>query len=290
MQNFEQWIEAKDAAYRNAEIPTRFRPFKAFNDYLLEIGSFSRVNDSFTKNIFAWYKEHSKEGTFDVDYMFRGAFYFDGSIYAVEIPISYGRANTVPLNCLKNMKAIQIKMLENDKQEFKYYHLLWFDCLDYGYGVESILEDSSSPLSTVKYASSAVDELNSCVGEILQLYPNSTVIERASMAIEMFLKAALSKYLGYTASKLSRKPYSHNLENLCMECQKISKFQELTKILPIIKNFPPISDRYNKKNYTLKEMFDYYFVAQWVGVMYVRAITGRDSREQIPNQNGSGKA
>jgi hypothetical protein len=184
------------------------------------------------------------------------------------------------------MKALHVKMLVEDEQAWNLYISLWCDCLDYGCGIGSISGKRAPAQSTVDYANSAIAELDSCVGEILQQRPNSTVIERAGLAIEMFLKAALSKYAGYTEAVLSKKPYCHNLKNLCIECEKIPQFQELVNLLPIIKGFPPITDRYNKKTYTLKELFEHYLAAQRVGAMYVRSITGNDSRKQMLNQNG----
>ena len=280
MQDFQQWIQGKDASYQKADIPPKQRPFEAWRDYSSEIGAPVRLDDPFVKEIFSWYKAQFKEGTFNIGCLFRGAFYFNGSVYAVEIPVFYGRVRFDMLKSLRDMKALQLKMLEGDEQTFNSYISLWHDCLDYGCGIRTLSRNESSAQSTVDFANSAIAELDSCVGEILQQRPNSTVIERARMAIEMFLKAALSKYAGYTEAVLSKKPYSHNLENLCIECQKISQFQVLANLLPIIKGFPSITDRYNKKTYTLKELFDYYLAAQRVGVMYVRSITGNDSRKR----------
>ena len=100
------------------------------------------------------------------------------------------------------------------------------------------------------------------------------------MATEMFLKALPAAKIGLTEKDAQNK-IGHVLTKALAACLSVDANSELKVILPNLKIFPSIADRYKGTHKTPTELWRAYAIAQFVGTTVVRSLSGRDTRGTI---------
>ena len=105
------------------------------------------------------------------------------------------------------------------------------------------------------------------------------------MSTEMFLKALPAAKAGLNEKDAINK-IGHDLMKALTACLSVDANSELKTILPYLKVFPGISDRYKGTNKTPKELWSAYATAQFVGTTVVRLLSGRDTRGTIKLTTG----
>jgi len=211
--------------------------------------------------------------------LYAGTLYFNHCFWIIRVPLAFGRQRLEAFELLSNMPT-QIKwLLAGNKDELSQYQALFVDCIDYGYGIDGLTNNTKIDQYSQKLVKSADQQLRSCVTLLLEETPNSKSVESAQMAAEMFLKCFISLKIGLT-EKQARK-INHHLDVALNECLIIEPSSELKLVRSKLNCFPSINDRYEGIERPKREMWNAYRVTQFIASSFVRHFTGRNTQNSL---------
>ncbi len=211
---------------------------------------------------------------------FTGIYYFFGEFWKFSIPLVMGQRRLHAFKYLEMPFELQ-KRLASDVNSVKDYAGVFFDSVDYGYGIEEVERRCPNNLSKQLFRSGD-KHLHAARALLCQQQASSKAIEDARMAIEIFLKAFIVAHDGLTDDEL-RRQFSHDLDRLADRCIVLG----LTDLGPVknkIVALPDVQTRYDAKERTFGELWGAYRVALAVGVAVLRPLTGRDCRPDYPRE------
>jgi hypothetical protein len=263
-------------------VPYIERPFRAWLKLSAEHRCAYEFRSPTSAYIFKWFEESSPAGAHFVPHFFVGTFYFDAGFWPVAIPYFAGQQMLDGRKAVSDMPDAIWERLVTNNEHVENFKALWADCLDYGVGVREFRSQGVSANEPWrKFLLSADKELNATVSMLCRFQPESKAIESARMAVEMFLKAALCHAgMSYDAAvKLS-----HRLDKSLTAV--LDKFPDspLRELFTRLDTFPPVSDRYEAKEYGKQQLWLAYKLAQFTGAEFVRTLTGRNLRAQIASR------
>ncbi|MDQ4119873.1 MAG: hypothetical protein M3209_00215 [Acidobacteriota bacterium] len=277
----DEWLEQINEEFRKRDVSHKQRPLEAIFEWAKYAGTSISLGDEDAKKIFEWFEKNTKAGSQNIGSMYVGVLYYDSCFWAIYIHVAFGiRVRVDAADSLKTMPETIKSRLLKDKQEFIRYASVWADCLDYGFGIEEVIEDKVISIFGQELFSSGNQQLKATVSLLLENNPNSKAMESARMATEMFLKAFLASKVGLT-EKQAKEKIGHGLEKALNMCLDIDKNSELQLIQPDLSVFPEIGDRYKGTNKTLLELWIGYAIAQFTGATVIRSLTGRDVRKTM---------
>lgn len=281
----DKWLEKINEGFSKNDIPHQRRPWFAWAEWGRITGTMSGLNDEVAKKIFAWFEKNTKAGSQQVGPMYVGAYYYDSCFWPVVVPIVFGTVRLNPRDFLKTMPESVITRLWSDKKKLVEYVSVFADCVDYVFGIEDIQNRKTFCQFAKELLRSGDQQLKAVVSLVLESSPNSKSIESARMSTEMFLKALLAAKIGLT-EKDAQDNIGHNLTKALNACLSVDANSELKTILPHLKVFPSIADRYKGTDKTPKELWRAYAVAQFVGTTVIRLLSARDMRGTINVKTG----
>jgi hypothetical protein len=276
-----EWLVKFNEHMASQGVPHIERPFRAWSQVSTEhqrAYEFGSLESAF---IFKWFEDNAPSGAHFIPHFFTGAFYFDAGFWPVSIPYFAGSSMLDGRQAVADMPDQFWNRLASNREFMEDFKAVWADCIDYGVGVREFRSRDDNGAPWLKFLRSGDKELSAAIGLLCRLKPESKAIESARMAVEMFLKAALC----HSGMGLGdAKNLSHNLKkalNAILGRFPESGFRELEMRLDI---FPPISDRYEAREYERQQLWDAYKIAQFTGAEFVRTLTGRNTRSQIASR------
>jgi hypothetical protein len=278
----DEWLEKINEGFSKNDIPHQRRPWFAWAEWGRITGSLSSLNDEDVEKIFSWFDKNTKAGSQQVGSMYAGAYYYDSCFWPVVVPIVFGTVRLSPREFLKTMPESIITRLWSDRKKLVEYVSVFVDCVDYALGLEDIQKSKTLGQFAKDLLRSGDQQLKAVVSLVLESSPNSKSIESARMSTEMYLKAFLAVKAALTETDAKdNKKFGHNLTKALGACLSVDANSELKTILPNLKIFPTIVDRYKGTEKTPKELWQAYSIAQFVGTTVVRSLSGRDMRGTI---------
>jgi hypothetical protein len=238
------------------------------------------LNDDVVNEIFSWFEKNTKAGSQQVGPMYVGVYYYDSCFWPVVIPIVFGSVRLNLRDFLKTMPESILTRLWTNGNKLKEYVSVSVDCMDYVFGLEDRRKISTLCEFAKELFWSGDQQLKATISLLLERSPNPRSMESARMATEMFFKALLAAKAGLT-EKDAQDKIRHNLEKALAACLPLDVNSELKTILPYLKVFPGIEDRYKCTNKAPSELWRANAVAQFVGTTVVRLISGYDTRSTI---------
>lgn len=211
---------------------------------------------------------------------FHGVFFFQNVYWRVVIPLVFGTVKLNPFDALATMPTQTRRYIESNNQRRREYFLLWADCLDYGLGFGTTVDNLSAKPFVEEMVKSVDRELGSAVAELCQKNPNPNAMYSARQCVEKALKGFLSFQTGLTAKK-AKSEFSHNLGRLIKEIKNLCPNSELISIENQLDAFAPYQDQYSGRVFSRDELWHAYRLAQFAAAELVRAISGRNQRAVI---------
>ena len=276
----EKWLENTNEEFRKNDIPHRQRPWLAWGEWAKYTGMPIAMNDEVVKNIFDWFEKNTKAGSQHMGPLYTGAYYYDSCIWPVFIPIGYGTVKLDARDSLKTMPESIVERLWNDRDKVLEYVSIWSDCVDYAFGLDDLKKKVGFGTFAQELLNSGDQQLKATVALLLQDRPNSKATESARMSTEMFLKAFLAAKAGLTEQEAKDK-IKHDLEKALNRCLAFDTTSELKVIQPLLNVFPDIGDRYKGTDKPPRDLWRAYAIAQSVGTIVTRTLSGRDVRKTI---------
>jgi hypothetical protein len=276
----DEWLEQVNEEFSRNDIPHRQRPWLALLKWSEVAGVSASLGDEDEKNISDWFEKNTKAGSKYLGPMFIGSFFYDSCFWPVFIPVVGG---TVQLDAAKSLRTMpdSIKSrLTRDSDAFMHYMALWTACVDYGFGIEELIENKNISTFAQELLRSGDQQLSAAITLLHEDRPNPKAVESARMATEMFLKAFLAIKVGLT-EKEAKDKVGHNLEKALDRCLAADSQSELQAIRSSLNCFPEIGDRYKGAEKTSMELWQGYGVAQFTGATLVRSFTARDVRKNF---------
>jgi len=276
----EEWLEKTNESFSKSDVPPGQRPWLAWGKWAKFIDKPVAMNDEVVAKIFSWFEKNTKAGSQQIGPMYTGVYYYDSCFWPIFVPIVYG---TVTINVLDSLKTVPenvAKRIWADHDKLKEYVSVWADCFDYAFGFDDLQKTGTRGQFAQDLLNSGGQQLNATVALLLEKTPNSKSMESARMSTELFLKTLLAAKAGMTEKEVKNK-IGHNLEEALNACLAVDANSELRTILPNLKLFPGVEDRYKGTEKTPKELWRGYAVAQFVGTAVVRMLSGRDVRKTI---------
>jgi hypothetical protein len=285
-ESLENWLTLVNARYRQEEIPPGHRPFKALSDFAKEFNcSFMLLSpdlkpNQFTQSIFDWFAANSKPGSQTLEPLFTGAFYFDSCFWPLNIPKAWGTVGLNPLVSLEEMPQNLKDQTIKSNADYLSLCLYWINCIDYAYGIDSILKESKLQSTTLTFLQNGQRELIGAVAQLLIPRPNTKAILALRMATETFMKALLIQENNLT-DKALKKNYGHKLEDIAKGCFSTTGLSEFNMVYENASIFPDVSDRYDGKESQLSDVWKAICITQIAATSVIRWYTGRDTRNQF---------
>lgn len=224
-------------------------------------------------------KNEPIRGSYFIGALFAGTLYFNHCFWIVRVPVACGRQRLEAFEILSNMPTEVKWLLARNKDEMSQYQTLFVDCIDYGYGISELTNNTGIDQYSQKLAKSADQQLRSCVTLLLEATPNPKSVESAQMAAEMFLKCFISLKIGLTEKQA--KKIGHDLDVALSECLIIEPSSELNLVRSKLNCFPSINDRYEGIERPKREMWNAYRVTQFIASSFVRHFTDRDTQNSL---------
>jgi hypothetical protein len=132
------WLRELDGEFRKNNVPTKQRPWIAWQEWGKHSGKPLSLNDDFVKEIFTWFEKNSKSGPQYIRPIYIGAYYYDSAFWPVVIPVVLGRVQLDARDSLKTMPdALAVSLFKN-RNELVNFTSLWGNCLDYGFGIDDL--------------------------------------------------------------------------------------------------------------------------------------------------------
>lgn len=275
----EAWLRKINEEYRKREVPSKQRPWLALLDWAKHTGDSISFGDEIAKEIFNWFEKNSKVGSQYIGPMYVGALYYDQSFWPVFIPTVFGMTRLNARDSLKTMPDSTVLDLFANRHELSEYVAVWVNCVDYALGVDDLKGDALNDF-TRELLAAGDQKLKATVTLLLQDQLNSSAIESARMATEMFLKAFLAAKDGLT-ERDAKYGIRHDLEKALKRCVAKDPASELRGIQSDLKIFPSIDDRYKGTDQPRAILCRGYEIAQFTGTTICRSLSGRDTRKTL---------
>lgn len=274
----DEWLSAANLRYREADVPPRQRPWRAWTDYADEQRIALELRDRRVTRIFDWFKEHTQEGSHRTGPLYQGAFYFDACFWALDVPVVYG---TVTLDLFASLTTMPVGLkqaLARDPGAMEQLLITWTSCIDYGLGFDDLLKEGTTGIAG-DFLQSGHRELCSCVGLLLAPRPNAKAAHTASFAIELVAKWLLATKEGLDSE--GAKKLGHNLERLLERCSPYVPNAELAAHIERARLMPAIGARYEGAEPPPRYLWEAYLTAQTIVATLTRVVTGRDSQPTL---------
>ncbi len=276
----EEWLEKTNEGFSKSDIPHRQRPWLALVEWAKFTGMPIAINDEVVEKIFSWFERNTKAGSQQIGSIYTGTYYYDSCFWPIFVPVAYGTVTVNARDSLKTMPESIVARLWADRDKLLEYVSVWADCFDYAFGLGDIQKSSTPGKFAQELLNSGYQQLSATVTLLLESFPSSKSIESARMSTEMFMKALLAAKNGLT-EKDAKNNIGHDIEKALTACLAVNSNSELQTILPNLKVFPGIEERYKGTYKTPKELWRAYAIAQFVGTTVVRSLSGRDVRKTI---------
>ena len=234
----DEWLEQINEEFREKEIPHKQRPWLAWSEWSKHIGLSTSFDDPDVKRIFEWFEKNTQAGSQNIGAIYTGTFYYDACFWPVFIPVVLGQAKLNIRDSLKTMPQNIQNRLWSKREEVVNFAAFWPDCVDYGLGIDELIDNSHQPKFARELIRSGNQQLTAAATLLLEKRPNPKAAESARMATEMFLKGLLASTAGLTDYE-ARTEIGHNLQ------------EALNKCLALIRNLN--SARFNKKSATSRQ-------------------------------------
>ncbi len=274
----EAWLTHINEQFSHNDVPPRQRPWLAWRAWALESGQFLPLGHVDVDHIFRWFDVHTQSGAQRVGPLYTGAFYFDAVIWPVIIEVFYGTTAISPLETLKATPAPVLQRLTENAPALAALTSVCADCFDYVLQSERGLPIPNPPLFASELFSGADKALRACAELLLLNRPSPKALELARDATEIFLKAFLAARDGLTPEEAIK--LRHHLDRCLSRCQAIISSPDLVLIGQKIHVLPDISERYRATDWTPRQLWSGYRLAQFTGVTVLRLISGQDLRRQ----------
>lgn len=278
----EKWLHEFNRKMGDGGTPYAQRPFEAIRAWTKENHCSFEFPSPAAKAVFDWFEAHSPKVAHAVGSLFTGTFYFDAYFWKVSIPLAYGNAFMNAFDSIEDFpEPVKKQLMDSRDHQFDYCSL-WVDLMDYTYGMDDLRHGGGVSGFAARLATSADRELRATVRLLTEppQHPNPKAMESARMATEMFLKAYLAAHSGLNESDAQRQ-LGHNLVKAAETCERISKPDEFGDVKNRVSIFPPVGARYEGQYYDSGTLWAAYCIAQFVGTVFVRSLTDRDSRAQM---------
>lgn len=276
----EDWFQWVNREFREQDVAVGQRPFLALDRYCKDFRVRALPFDApAAKAIFDWFSSNTKPESHHIGALFTGAFYYDASFWAVDIPIGYGRFKLDAPNSLRGMPHHVKQELMTHARDAWSYVQFWVDCLDYAYGFDDIQKDPACAPFGLALLENADRELRAAISQLLEHRPNPKAAMSARMATEMYLKAFLVQKSGFTEADV--KKFNHRLRDIVRECARVASGHDIVKIENDLNVFPEIHERYTGTDVPAAALWRAYGLAQYCGAAFTRSFSDRDTRSQF---------
>ncbi|MBM4066765.1 MAG: hypothetical protein FJ266_14190 [Planctomycetes bacterium] len=276
----DEWLKKTNEGFSKNDIPHQQRPWLAWGEWAKLTGRPIAMNDEDTKRIFYWFEKNTKAGSQQIGPMYTGAYYYDSCFWPIVVPVIYGIVTVNARDSLKTMPSNIANQLWTNRDKLIEYVSVWADCFDYAYGFDDLQKISTYGKFAQELLNSGNQQLNATVALLLERSPNSKSTESARMSTEIFLKAFLASKVELS-EKDAKNKIRHDLERVLNRCLAVDANSELKAVIPNLKLFPGIEDRYKGTDKIPKKLWCAYAIAQFVGATVVRSLSGRDVRKTI---------
>jgi hypothetical protein len=272
----ETWLEAKNFLYDAQEMPAIRRPFTALGDYSLEFKQTVLLRSTLADKMFDWFYARSDAQAHLILPLFTGAFYYGAYFWPLSIPLGYGKFRLEPINCLQTMTEVLKCHVRQDQRELDFY---FADCLDYSYGLKSLLQDGMLTPKASSLMSSANAELVGSIAQLIIPRPNTKAILALSMASEIFMKALLVQEKSLTEQEL--KALGHKIPHIAEACRALVPEKVFQTLAMGEITFPDVSHRYNGKSFKLTEVWEAVRTTQAVAATVIRKYVDHGMRSTV---------
>jgi hypothetical protein len=264
------WLRDVNLRYRVQGLDAKQRFFQAIKDLVNEHGYSGDFSSPSASVVSEFFKQETKSNSQTFGNLFKGAYFFDSSFFPVEIPISFGSLKVDPLNALTGMPGQLREDIRSNAQELTEYEKTWVLCRDYALGYNLLDQAKVTKPDARASLRKGRDALETVVGQLLELRPNSGAALNSQLAVEIHLKTFLIEKVGLDEAAL--KKIGHNLVKAIEACQSFTAIPELSPIKADLTVFPGIDDRYKGPIRSNMELWKPYRYAQEVATIIVRLL------------------
>lgn len=287
-------------------MPPAARPFRALEAWALQYGQSSDSGDSLLSHLAgpAWaaidsfFRTHTKLGHERIQPLSRSAWYYDGSLYPMNLGVILGGAGpSTTINafaCLaKGMPASLLEEFSRDEPQAKVYldHFSnAMDSLHHSHRIEAGLKSAFAR----NFLISAERHLESAVTDLLSTPPNTLAAGHARLALESALKGLLAEAAGLTEDEARK--ISHHLDQLISKvvakCGRLIQHSDLVRLINIGSDcalpekarqlFPDVGARYSETTLPARRLWQCYAAAQHAFATVLRVLGASDSRQLNP--------
>ena len=277
--DLENWLRKLNKEFRAAGVEQRRRPWDAISRYSNEFNVPVTLSSDLVKEIFEWFKAHSKPGAHQVGSLYNSVYFYDSQFWSVSIPIISG---TVQLNALKSLDQmpdhIKNEMMADQKQAWDYM-VFWSDCVDYGLGLDDLEKNSGLDSFGMQLLMSGDQELRAATSILNQPRSGSRAILPCRMALEIFFKSFIALKHGLTEKQA--KSIGHDLNKGLSKFVEASGYDHFEAVRSKLSVFPEIHERYKEQEISGDRLWDGFAIAQSIGALIIREHTERNTLKQI---------
>jgi hypothetical protein len=275
----EDWLKKLNKEFREARIEQRRRPWDAIRRYSTEFNVSVSFSSDLAKQIFKWFKVHSKPGAHQVGSLYESVYFYDAQFWSVSIPIIFGSVHLNAFEGLYQMPEIIKNEILSDQKQIWDYLGFWANCVDYGFGMDELRKTSGLDDYGMQLLASGDQELRAATSILNQHRPDSRAILSCRMAVEIFFKSYIALKVGLTEKQA--KTISHDLNEGLEKVIEASGYDQWEALRGKLSIFPTIGERYQKQEISLNQLWNGYEMAQFIGTIIIREHTDKNMLEQI---------
>lgn len=277
-----QRLEKINVALQKEQIEIGRRPWEAMRRYSMEYKTKFLLDSDIARFIFEWFKKRYGDREQHTRALYESVYFFDATFWLVEIPLGYGQFRLDPRDSLRTIpNPVKDTLFTNPRTAWD-YALWWADCVDYGFGIREVVQDSSLNPFGLRLLDAGDQELRATVSLLKEICPHSRAILTARNAVELFFKAMLA--LKNCLRESEAKKLGHDLTKIYELFIKITRFNHWKAVENILNVFPSMEGRYSRQTIDRKALWDAFAFAQSNGVLIVRQFTARNTISQVLEQ------
>lgn len=277
------WLKNLNNEFKAAGVEQRRRPWNAIQRYSSEFNVSVDISSIVAKQIFKWFKEHSKPGAHQVGSLYEAVYFYDSEFWSVSIPIIFGTAKLNPFESLDQMpEHIKTELIYDSKQSME-FERFWANCVDYGLGLDDLKKTDGLDSYGMQLLMAGNQELRAATSILKQPHPDPRAILSIRLAVEIFFKSFIALKVGLTINEA--KKISHNLNKGLDRFIEVSGYNHFETMRNTLSTFPLIEERYNEQKNPLDLVWNTFNMAQKLGAIIIREHTNRNILGQVMASN-----
>lgn len=232
---------------------------------------FAHLGSETFNALYAFFKENTSLGRDHSAPIRQSCFLYDEAFWPVYVPVIYGSCVVDPIRSIAGMPSALFRSLGFDSDARDKLDAHWFDC-SHHMNSHRLIDGDELPEPARGFLAGGEKSLFAAVESLLAIPPNPKATELSRDSFESTLKGLAVAKAGLTLPEAIK--ISHRLKVLVQRCASAVPASERERFERACNIYPSVEARYEKTDFSMKQIWQCYAEAQHAMAVSLRVIAG----------------